>query len=67
MELTLQSASCFLRLPAVMLRVGLSRTTIYRMIKGGHFPAPVKLGERASAWRLSDLESWGSRQVQVAV
>ena len=47
-----------LRLPAVMARCGLRRTSIYRGIGEGTFPAPVALGARAVAWRESDIEAW---------
>jgi prophage regulatory protein len=46
------------RLPAVMARVGYGRASIYNMIAAGTFPAPVKLGPRAVAWRESDLACW---------
>jgi len=46
------------RLPSVRARSGLSTSSIYRRIKDGTFPAPVKLGPRASGWREEDLERW---------
>lgn len=46
------------RLPVVLNRVGLARATIYGKIAAGQFPAPVKLGERAVAWRESDIDAW---------
>lgn len=46
------------RMPAVVEAVGLSRTTIYEMIKEGTFPRPVKLSSRAIAWPESVLKSW---------
>jgi prophage regulatory protein len=46
----------FMRLPMVMNWTGLGRSTIYRMIAAQTFPAPVVLGTRAVAWRLTDLE-----------
>lgn len=49
----------FQRMPAVQERVGgVSRTTIYEWVKKGQFPKPVKIGARAIAWRVSDLEKW---------
>jgi prophage regulatory protein len=48
----------FLRLPAVIELVGLKRTAIYERIKAGTFPAPVKLGPRASAWDEQELAQW---------
>ena len=42
--------TALLRLPGVIERVGLRRTAIYDRINQGLFPAPVKLGPRASVW-----------------
>lgn len=47
-----------LRLPVVRARTGLSRSEIYRRVQSGLFPAPVKLGERASAWPESEVAAW---------
>jgi len=47
-----------LRLPAVIERTGLSRSSIYRLVQLGQFPANIKLSERASAWRESDVTAW---------
>jgi prophage regulatory protein len=46
------------RLPTVLKITGLGRSTIYRWIAEGSFPAPVRLGRRAVAWRWSDLDRW---------
>jgi len=37
---------------------GLARSTIYAAIAEGKFPAPVKIGPRAVAWRESDVRKW---------
>ena len=47
-----------LRLPEVMARTGLSRTTIYVWGKEGRFPQPVLLGARTRVWIESELEEW---------
>lgn len=44
--------------PTVLRMTGLGRSTIYRWIADGSFPAPVRLGPRAVAWRWSDLARW---------
>jgi prophage regulatory protein len=36
-------------------------TTIYRKIKAGDFPKPVRVGRRRVAWRESDLAKWQAR------
>lgn len=46
------------RLPRVRARTGLSRSEIYRRIAACDFPAPVKLGERASAWSAAEVDNW---------
>ena len=38
--------------------VQLSRSTIYAAVKAGTFPAPVRIGARAVAWRVSEVEQW---------
>jgi prophage regulatory protein len=48
----------FARLPTVIQATGLGRSTIYRLVASGAFPAPVHLGPRAVAWRWSDLDQW---------
>ncbi|MDI1254123.1 AlpA family transcriptional regulator [Thermomonas sp.] len=47
-----------LRLPEVKARTGYSRSEVYRRIAAGDFPAPVKLGERASAWPEHEINAW---------
>lgn len=47
-----------LRLREVTRRTALSRSAVYRAIAAGTFPAPVKLGERASAWNAAEVTRW---------
>lgn len=49
-------ASVLLRLPQVRARTGLSRSELYRRIANGAFPAPVKIGVRASAWSSAEID-----------
>jgi len=35
-----------------------SRTTIYRGVRAGTFPAPIRITERRVAWRESDVQAW---------
>lgn len=50
--------SVLLRLPQVKARTGLSRSELYRRIAIGAFPAPIKIGARASAWNSIEIERW---------
>lgn len=47
-----------LRLPKVEALTGYKRSTIYKLIKEGKFPAPIALGDRASAWIESEIQGW---------
>jgi prophage regulatory protein len=47
-----------LRLPSVLAQTGLSKSEIYRRIKHGKFPHPIKLGARAVAWPAAQIEAW---------
>ncbi len=51
-------ANTILRLPAVLKRTGLSRSTVYLMISRKDFPPPVSLGERAVGWIESEIDLW---------
>ena len=47
-----------LRLPQVLLLVGVSRSTLYEMVRQKQFPPPVRIGVRAVAWRAHEVYSW---------
>jgi prophage regulatory protein len=47
-----------LRCRGVCQLTALSRSTIYARAKEGTFPAPVKLGPRASGWLESEILQW---------
>ena len=39
-------------------RTGLSRSTIYRKMRDGTFPVPLKISERAVRWRERDIRAY---------
>ncbi len=43
---------------AVERETSLDITTIYRRMKAGTFPQPVRVGKRRVAWRESDIAAW---------
>ena len=47
-----------LRFPDVMTATGLSRTTIWRRIRAGTFPAPLSLGENSVGWPEPAIAAW---------
>jgi prophage regulatory protein len=54
-----------LRLPIVLDRTGLSRSTVYQRITEGRFPRPVSLGDRAVGWIETEVEEWIVGQIEV--
>jgi prophage regulatory protein len=55
-----------LRLPNVLDRTGLSRSTVYLRVTEGRFPKPVSLGARAVGWIETEVEEWIARQIEVS-
>lgn len=47
-----------MRLTEVQTTVGLSRSTIYKRVRAGTFPAPVQLGLKSVGWRFGDIEAF---------
>ena len=47
-----------LRLPAVVDCTGLSRSTVYRLIRQKKFPKPFPLSDRLVGWLASEIEKW---------
>ena len=47
-----------LRFPEVSQATGLSRSTIYRLVRSGTFPQSVALTARTIGWRIDEVEAW---------
>ena len=56
--MTTATTDRLLRLAEVRTRCGLSRSTIYRKMREGSFPEPLKVGVRAVRWREAEIEDW---------
>lgn len=52
-----------LRLPEVIERTGLSRSTIYQMLDLGTFPKPAKLNLRVNGWSDDEIGKWISNRL----
>lgn len=55
-----------IRLPQVKERTGLSRSTIYTLIKCGQFQVPISLGARAVGWLESDVDEFIAERVKAS-
>ncbi len=38
--------------------VPVSSATLWRMVKAGDFPQPIKLTKRCTAWKVEDIRAW---------
>lgn len=47
-----------IRMPELEVLTGLSRATIYRLIRQGAFPAAVELSANSRGWFASHVQSW---------
>lgn len=54
----------FIRLPEVMNRTGLKRSSIYSYMEEGRFPYSSKLGERSVAWVESEVQEWIEQRIR---
>ena len=47
-----------MRLPEVIEKTGLGRTSVYKLIREGDFPKPVPLGNRCVGWVSGEIDAW---------
>ena len=47
-----------MRMKELTTLIGLSRPTLYEMMRDGIFPRPIQLGRRAVGWRESVINEW---------
>ena len=53
-----KNCTTLIRLPEVIKRTGVSRTTIYRLINKNSFPSPIKISEKTIAFVESEVNDW---------
>lgn len=58
MAAQIQNVLIILRRKEVEARTGLSRSTIYKRINEGTFPAPVPLGEKSVGWVAHEIDEF---------
>ena len=54
-----------IRLPEVIARTGLSRSTIYHLIANNSFPKGVPIGTHARGWLQHEIEEWIESRVAI--
>ena len=48
----------FARLPQVLFALGISRASLWRGVKSGKYPQPIKVGARTTVWRVEDIRAY---------
>jgi len=51
------------RLPEVVKRTGLARSTIYLKMQDGTFPPSIKLSKRAIGWEKHTITEWIEQRI----
>jgi len=52
-----------IRLPQVISKTGLAKSTVWWMISNGKFPKQIKISARISVWKESDIDNWIDEQI----
>ena len=48
----------YLRLRDLLIYLNFSASTIWRKVRDGSFPKPVKLSAAVTAWKAADIRAW---------
>ncbi|MGZ8183454.1 MAG: helix-turn-helix transcriptional regulator [Methylobacter sp.] len=54
----MQNETQIIRLATVIALTQISRSSIYKFVKDGTFPAPLKLSARSVGWLATDIQDW---------
>ncbi|MFW2178510.1 MULTISPECIES: helix-turn-helix transcriptional regulator [unclassified Moraxella] len=46
------------RAKQILQLVPIGKTTLYKLVKQGKFPQPIKLGENTTVWRNAEVLAW---------
>lgn len=57
-------ATGFIRLTDLRPIVGFSDSTLWRRVRAGSFPQPIRLSVRCTAWRVEEIRAWIAAQGQ---
>lgn len=48
----------FIRLPKVMAKLGIARSTVWLFVKQERLPKPIKLSSKVTVWRESEIDAY---------
>lgn len=53
-----------IRLPDVMAKVGIKRSTVWQFVKDGKLPKPIKLSAKITVWRASEIDAYIAEKIE---
>jgi len=56
------NSKSFIRQKQLLGHLAFSAPTLWRKVKAGTFPKPVKLGKKMTAWRWEEVQAWMETQ-----
>ncbi|SMC10054.1 helix-turn-helix transcriptional regulator [Nitratiruptor tergarcus] len=62
MKLSSTTQDKLITIKEVSSLIGMKKPTIYKYIREGQFPKPIKIGSRASRWSLNKVMEWIEEQ-----
>jgi prophage regulatory protein len=56
----------FLRLAQVLKETGLSKSTVYDLVKKGDFPSSIRLADKAVGWIDTEVKAWQEDRIKAS-
>ncbi len=57
----------FVRPGEVVKMLGVSRTTLWRLVQAGAFPRPIQITERNRGYLLDDVQAWMQARLEASL
>lgn len=54
----------YIKQPELLEKLPFSRQTLYRKIKDGTFPKPIRFNPKVIVWKKETIEKWFSKNVE---
>jgi prophage regulatory protein len=54
-----------IRLPDVMAKLGIKRSTVWLFVKQNRLPKPIKLSAKVAVWRESEIDAYIADKIGV--
>jgi prophage regulatory protein len=62
----MENFMAFMRLAQVLQETGLSKSTVYDLVKKGEFPSGIRLAEKAVGWVDTEVKAWQEERIKAS-